>query len=97
MANLVRRPYLYSKMDKEDPEETRRRRAQFLIYKVLQQADSRRKQPPYVKARICVLKIKVGKRLKRLRKRMLLTVSAAKSSLYKRVVGHLKTWKSLVI
>uniref|UniRef100_A0A5B7CAF7 Uncharacterized protein n=1 Tax=Davidia involucrata TaxID=16924 RepID=A0A5B7CAF7_DAVIN len=92
---LFARPHAYSKMETEDPEETKHRRAQFLIYKVLEQADSRRR-PYCLRVRIRKLKIKIGKRLKRLRKSMLYTISSAKVGVYKQVTGQLKTWKRLL-
>ncbi|XP_057757835.1 uncharacterized protein LOC130976893 [Arachis stenosperma] len=61
----------YSKMEKEDSEEMIHRRAQFLIYKVLQQADSSYSSSCSRRIRICKLKVKIGNRLRRLRKRIL--------------------------
>ncbi|MED6143897.1 hypothetical protein PIB30_009970 [Stylosanthes scabra] len=62
----------YSKMEKEDPEEMIHRRAQFLIYKVLQQADScSSSSSSSRRIRICKLKVKIGNRLRRLRKRII--------------------------
>ncbi|KAJ7946278.1 Rhodanese-like domain-containing protein [Quillaja saponaria] len=92
--SLAKRPYAYSKMDMEDPEEKIHRRAQFLIYKVLEQADSRRK-PSYLGFKVSKLKVKIGKRLKRLRKRMLSGISEARVVVYKQVISQLKTWKKL--
>ncbi|KAJ7967682.1 Rhodanese-like domain-containing protein [Quillaja saponaria] len=92
--DLGRRPYAYSKMDMEDPEEKIHRRAQFLIYKVLEQADSRRK-PSFLGIKVSKLKVKIGKRLKRLRKKMLSGISAARVGVYKQVISQLKAWKRL--
>ncbi|XP_059627775.1 uncharacterized protein LOC132270590 [Cornus florida] len=80
-----RRPFAYSKMDCEDPEEMRHRKAQFLIYKVLERADYGRKRS-CLRVRICRVKIKIGKRLRRLRKTILLTISAAEVGAYKQLV-----------
>ncbi|KAK2974812.1 hypothetical protein RJ640_005596 [Escallonia rubra] len=74
---LLSRPYAYSKLEIEDPEEFKHRRAQFLIYKVLLQADSRRR-PSWLRVRICKLKVKIGKRMKKLRTTVFLAMSAAK-------------------
>ncbi|KAA8520057.1 hypothetical protein F0562_014269 [Nyssa sinensis] len=93
---LFTRPYAYSKLETEDPEETRHLRAQFLIYKVLEQADSRRRQS-CLRVRICKLKIKIGKRLKKLRRTMLSTMSAAKVRIYKQAISQLKTLKRLLL
>ena len=91
---LSRRPYGYSKMDKEDPEEVIHRRALFLIYKVLEQADSRRR-PSCSRIRICKLKVKIGNRLRRLRKRIMSSVSAARVGFHGHVMVQLKAWKRL--
>ncbi|KAL6197617.1 hypothetical protein ACLB2K_033224 [Fragaria x ananassa] len=90
----VRKRNGYSKMDKEDPEEVIHRRAQFLVYKVMQQAEYRRR-PSNLRIRIRKLKVKFGMRLKKLRKSMLLSVSAARVVVYKQVSRQLKTCKSL--
>ncbi|GAB4830896.1 hypothetical protein Ancab_004922 [Ancistrocladus abbreviatus] len=84
MAMIMgRSKYGYRKMEKEDPEEKRHRQAQFLIYKTSQQADqiSLRRRPSRLRLRISKLRIKVGRRLKRLRKGMPLSMS--------------KTWRSV--
>jgi hypothetical protein len=96
MALLRRRSYAnYSKIDNEDPEDKKHRLAQFLIQKVLLQADSRRR-PSLLRIRICKLKVKIGRRLKKLRKTMLLGISAARVGAHKRVFfSHVKTWKRL--
>jgi hypothetical protein len=93
MGALARRSsYGYSKLDKEDPEEVMHRRAQFLIYKALQQADFPRRRPSLLRLRLCRLKIKIGKKLKKLRKGMLLSISAARVRVYEQVTGQ---WKRL--
>lgn len=98
---LSRRKYGYTKMEIEDPEEIQHRKAQFLIYKVLQQAaDSprrtRRRSSSWLRVRICRLKIKIGKRLKKLKKSIFLGVGAAKCGAQKQVASQLKTnWKRL--
>ncbi|KAJ6397103.1 hypothetical protein OIU77_022027 [Salix suchowensis] len=94
MSALVRRrsSYGYLKLDKEDPEEVMHRRAQFLIYKALQQADSPRRRPSFLRVRLRSLKIKIGKKLKKLRKGMLVSISAARVRVYEQVTGQ---WKSL--
>ncbi|XP_027339357.1 uncharacterized protein LOC113853102 [Abrus precatorius] len=91
---LCRRPYAYSKMNKEDPEEIIHRRAQFLIYKVLEKADSRGK-PSCMRIRISKLKVKIGKRLRKLRKRIMSGVSSAKVGIQGHFMSHVKTWKRL--
>ncbi|XAR65634.1 hypothetical protein NMG60_11009807 [Bertholletia excelsa] len=94
--SLLSRPYAYSKMEKEDPEEVKHRKAQFLIYKSLKRADSiSRRRQSCLRMRIFRLKIKVGKRLKRLRKRVLFSVSAARTGLCKQFSTQLKPWKKM--
>lgn len=90
---LCRRQYGYSKMDKEDPEEVIHRRAQFLIYKVLEQAADRK--PSCLRIRISKLKVKIGNKLRRLRKRIMSSVSAARVGIHGHVVSQIKTWKKL--
>jgi len=93
MSTPARRSsYGYSKLDKEDPEEVMHRRAQFLIYKALQQADSPRRRPSFLRIRLCRLKIKIGKKLKKLGKGKLLSISAARVRVYGQVTSH---WKRL--
>lgn len=89
-----RSSHAYSKIDNEDPEERKHRLAQFLIQKVLLQADSRRR-PSLLRIRIFRLKVKIGRRLKKLRKSMLLGISAARVGAHKRVISHVKTWRRL--
>ncbi|KAF7811154.1 uncharacterized protein G2W53_032130 [Senna tora] len=79
------KPYGYSKMEKEDPEDIIHRRAQFLIYKAMEQADSissssTSKPSSYclmMRIRICKLKVKIGRRLRRFRKKLLSTAKSA--------------------
>lgn len=95
---LSRRSNAYTKLEIEDPEETQHRRAQFLIYKVLQQAAAsspRRRKRSWLRIRMCRLKIRIGKRLKKLRKGIVLSIGAAKGGSHKQVISHMKTWKRL--
>lgn len=95
MAVMIRKSYGgYSKLDKEDPEDVNHRRAQFLIYKVMQQVEMRRR-PSNLRIRVRKLKLKIGRRLKKLRKSMLLSISAARVRVYKQVFNQLKTCKTL--
>lgn len=87
--------YGYSKMEIDDPEEMQHRKAQFLIYKSLKKSDSVRKQP-WLKVRVCKLKIKIGGRLKRFRKSILLTFSVTRGRVYKQFMSQLKSWKGLL-
>ncbi|KAE8700467.1 Detected protein of confused Function [Hibiscus syriacus] len=91
---ILRRSNGYSKVDKEDPKELIHRRAQFLIYKVMEQAECRRKTS-FIRIRLCRLKVKIGRRLKKLRKSVLVSISAARIGVYKQVMNQLKTWRRL--
>uniref|UniRef100_A0A7N0UC59 Uncharacterized protein n=1 Tax=Kalanchoe fedtschenkoi TaxID=63787 RepID=A0A7N0UC59_KALFE len=71
-------PYAYTKMDAEDPEELVHRRAQFLIYKAMQQIENRRR-PSQIRVRISKLKIKIGRRLTKLRRSLMISVGAARA------------------
>ncbi|KAL4628401.1 hypothetical protein ACB092_05G235900 [Castanea dentata] len=91
---LLRKHYAYSKIDQEDPEEIKHRQAQFLIQKILLQVDNRRK-PSFLRIRMCKLRVRIGRRLKKLRKSMLLGISVARVRLYKQVISRMKTWRRL--
>lgn len=97
MMALWRKPLMahsYSKMEKEEPEERIHRRAQFLIYKVLDQveADYSRRRQSWLRLRISKLKVKIGTRLRRFRKKLLSGASAPKSGFH----AHLKAWRRLL-
>ncbi|XP_065879256.1 uncharacterized protein [Euphorbia lathyris] len=79
----------YSKLEKEDPQDIIHRRAQFLIYKALKQADSSRK-PSFLRIRFCRLKIKIGNKLKKLKKNMSGFNFIVRVRIYKRIVHQLK-------
>uniref|UniRef100_A0A7N0REM1 Uncharacterized protein n=1 Tax=Kalanchoe fedtschenkoi TaxID=63787 RepID=A0A7N0REM1_KALFE len=57
------RPHAYTKLEAEDPEELSHRRAQFLIYKAMQQIEKQRPKPS---VGISKLKTKIGRRLRKL-------------------------------
>ncbi|KAK7305388.1 hypothetical protein VNO77_43293 [Canavalia gladiata] len=90
---LSRRLHGYSKMDKEDPEERMHRQAQFLICKVLEKVDSRRK-PSCVKIRIVKLKIKIGNSLRGIKRRIF---SGAGFQGQVMIMDRVKTLKRLMI
>ncbi|ONK65503.1 uncharacterized protein A4U43_C07F37770 [Asparagus officinalis] len=90
----------YSKVAKEDPDEKKHRRAQFLIDRELLKADTisrRRSNAPRMV--VSKLKIKVGSRLKRSRKTVSYTVSIARAKIcvYKKVLEQIKLWKQGII
>ena len=72
--------YNYSKIEKEDVEEKKHRRAQFLIYKVLEEAEAdyigRTKRRSWLRIRVSKLKVKIGNRLRRFNKRFLSKINA---------------------
>ncbi|KAF6173320.1 hypothetical protein GIB67_027015 [Kingdonia uniflora] len=91
---VIRRTRTYSKMESEDPEERRHRLAQFLINKVLKQADGDyRRRNLTLRVRVRRLTVKIGKRFKRMKKKVLFTISVAKVRVHKQVMGQLKNWK----
>ncbi|WOG89963.1 hypothetical protein DCAR_0209204 [Daucus carota subsp. sativus] len=95
---MSRRSSAYTKLEIEDPEDVKHRRAQFLIYKVLQQAahsSPRRRRRSWLRIRMCKLRVRIGNRLKKLRKGIVLSVGAAKASGHKQVISHMRTWKRL--
>lgn len=90
---LINRAYVYEKMESEDVEEVKHRRAQFLIYKSLQKADGRRR-PSWLRVKMFKLKIKIGKRLK---KSFSSTVFfSAKADFYKQIAFLLKSCKHFI-
>ncbi|KGN49119.1 hypothetical protein Csa_003853 [Cucumis sativus] len=91
---LTKRSNGYCKVDKEDPEEIIHRRAQFLINKVLERADSMGK-PSYLRIRIRRLKVRFGRRLKRLKKSAMGSISTLKIGVYKQVITQIRNCKSL--
>ena len=62
---------------------------------MIEKADSQTR-PSCLGVIVSTLRIKVGKRLKRLRKSMLLIMFATKNGFYKHVVSQLKAWKRLL-
>ncbi|MCL7036644.1 hypothetical protein MKW94_013450 [Papaver nudicaule] len=91
----------YAQMDKEDPEDMKHRKAQFMIYKTMQQADiaSSSSSSSPIRIRICRLKIKFGNRLKRLRKSLIYSISSSvntRVSAYRQILNQLKNLKRLV-
>ncbi|KAJ1377527.1 hypothetical protein SESBI_48783 [Sesbania bispinosa] len=89
---LSRRLQGYSKMDKEDPEERMHRKAQFLIYRVLEKADSHGK-PSCVRIRIFKLKIKIGNSLRKIKKRIFSAVHGQVKTLKRLMIGRGQTMK----
>lgn len=89
------RSYSYSRVSKEDPDEMKHRRAQFLINREMQRADSIRQRKVNPRLVISKLKIKVGFRIKRLRKAVNYTISVvrSKSCIYRKLLVQLKLWK----
>ncbi|KAG6594658.1 hypothetical protein SDJN03_11211, partial [Cucurbita argyrosperma subsp. sororia] len=87
---LVKRSNGYSKVDKEDPDEIIHRRAQFIINKVLERADSMGKAS-YLRIRIRRLRVRFGRRLKKLKK----SICNVKISVYKQIICQIRNCKSL--
>ncbi|XP_047944409.1 uncharacterized protein LOC125191001 [Salvia hispanica] len=91
----VNRAYSYSKMESEDVEEVKHRRAQFLIYKSLQKAEGRRR-PSWLRVKMFRLKIKIGKRLKKGFSSTSTLFFSAKADFYKQIAFLLKSCKHLL-
>ncbi|KAI3906648.1 hypothetical protein MKW92_018149 [Papaver armeniacum] len=93
----------YAQIQKEDPEDMKHRKAQFMIYKTMQKADvvvsSSSPSSNPIRIRICRLKIKFGNKLKRLRKSLLYSISSTVNTrvcAYKQFINQLKNLKRLV-
>ncbi|KAI6704034.1 hypothetical protein NL676_013170 [Syzygium grande] len=86
--SISRGPYAYLKMEKEDPEEVNHRWARFLIYKALERVDreSQTRRPSFLRIRFCRLKMRVGKRLKKMRMGVLWTLSVSRVGAYKQKI-----------
>ncbi|KAJ0460853.1 hypothetical protein HanLR1_Chr00c1042g0788511 [Helianthus annuus] len=85
--------YAYSKMEMEDPEEIKSRKARFLIYKSLEKADEsirKSRKPSWLKVRIFKLKIKFGKNMKKLKKSLLVASRCGAAR-----VGVFQQWKNM--
>ncbi|CAN8237934.1 unnamed protein product [Cochlearia groenlandica] len=72
---LKNKPYVYTRMEKEDLEEINHRRAQFIIQKVLEKADNKIRQQqrkrsygPLIMIRVVGIRMRIGKKLRKLRK-----------------------------
>ncbi|CAH1423790.1 unnamed protein product [Lactuca virosa] len=91
--DLYGKQYAYSKMEMEDPEEIKSRKAQFLIYKSLEKADDsirKSRRPSWLKVRMFRLKIKFGKKMKKLKKSILVVSRFGAAR-----VGILQQWKRM--
>ncbi|KAI4365052.1 hypothetical protein MLD38_021072 [Melastoma candidum] len=95
---LLNRQFAYAKIEAEDPEEIKHRKAQFLIWKTLEKADaiSRTRRGSSLQVRLCRLKVKIGKRLKKPRKRAAAMFAAARVALVKRISHQVKYLESLI-
>ncbi|XP_009789018.1 uncharacterized protein LOC142175123 [Nicotiana tabacum] len=100
MTTFLNKQHVYLKIEKEAPEDIKHRKAQFLIYKSLNKADSvvsQRKNVLWLKVKFCKLKIKIGRRLNTLKKGILLTFSVAKGGVYKQFICKLKSLKKMLV
>ncbi|CAA0826518.1 Unknown protein [Striga hermonthica] len=94
---LLNRANAYSKIENEDPEEAKHRLAQFLIYKAMQKADSdARRRPSRLRVKMIKLKIKIGNRLKNMKKRLSSNALSAKADFYRQIAFVLKSCKHLL-
>ncbi|XP_009110709.1 uncharacterized protein LOC103836220 [Brassica rapa] len=94
---LFKRPCDYSKMNKEDPEELLHRRAKFLIYKKLQEADliSHRSPPSllFLRMKIFRLKVMIGNSLAHLHRGIASTIRFG--GIRKHSQGGLRAFKKM--
>lgn len=94
---LFKRPCDYSKMNKEDPEELIHRRAKFLIYKKLQEADliSHRSPPSllFLRMKIFRLKVMIGNSLANLHRSIASTIRFG--GIRKHSQGGLRAFKKM--
>ncbi|KAK1434404.1 hypothetical protein QVD17_00144 [Tagetes erecta] len=85
--------FAYSKMEMEDPEEMKSRKAQFLIYKSLQKADDsirKSRKQSWLKVRIFKLKIKFGRKMKKLKKSLMVVSRCGAER-----IGVFQQWKNM--
>ncbi|GFP97030.1 hypothetical protein PHJA_001847100 [Phtheirospermum japonicum] len=85
-------------MENQDTEERKHRLAQFLIYKAMKKADiASRKRPSWLRVKMLKLKIKIGHRLKILKKGFSSTAFSAKADFCKQMSCALKSCKHLLV
>ncbi|OIS98318.1 hypothetical protein A4A49_20237 [Nicotiana attenuata] len=99
MTTFLNKQHVYSKIEREDPDDIKHRKAQFLIYKSLNKADSvvSQRKNLWLKLKFYKLKIKIGRRLNMLKKSILLTFSVAKGGVYKQFICQLKYLKKMLV
>uniref|UniRef100_A0A9I9CEN9 Uncharacterized protein n=1 Tax=Cucumis melo TaxID=3656 RepID=A0A9I9CEN9_CUCME len=91
----VRKNGGYSRMEKEDPDEKKHRQAQFLIYKIMEQASNgSKRRPSCLRIRIRKFKLRIGRRLKKMKKTMAMSFSTARIGICSQL-GQLRSCKSL--
>ncbi|CAN6464617.1 unnamed protein product [Victoria cruziana] len=98
MIQVMRGSYQYTKMQSfyESEEEKRHRKAQFLIHKMMEKADALSRRTPPLKVRVCRLRVKIGRRIRRLRNKMQFAVSFVKAGICGQLLGQLKMVKRLL-
>lgn len=63
---FLRTQFSYSRIEEEDPEELEHRKARFLIYKVLDEADARQKRKQIWRSKLQNIKRKISSGLKKI-------------------------------
>ncbi|CAL9178176.1 unnamed protein product [Musa hybrid cultivar] len=85
MGEFLRSHCSYSRVDKEDPEERQHLKARFLIYRTMEEADTRQRRSSS-RLRACRSKRKIGLKLKRLR----VAISRARRCVYRQVIKRFR-------
>ncbi|ERN19663.1 hypothetical protein AMTR_s00062p00169680 [Amborella trichopoda] len=93
----MRKAYAYHKLPAfhEDPEEQNHRLALYLIAKTLEKADRPRRRPSFLRLRLCKLRIRLGKQIRKLKKRIQMAFLFINSDVCIQLHGQLKFLKSL--
>ncbi|KAF3776592.1 hypothetical protein EJ110_NYTH47883 [Nymphaea thermarum] len=99
MIQVMKGSYHYARVQAyyESEEEKRHRKAQFLIYKMMEKADSVSKRPPPLKVRVCRLRVKIGRKIRRLRNKMQFAAYCIKVGICGQLVGQLKMVKRVLL
>ncbi|KAL4201185.1 hypothetical protein AMTRI_Chr02g214900 [Amborella trichopoda] len=91
--------YAYYKLPAfhEDPEEQNHRLALYLIAKTLEKSDKPRRRPSLLRLRLCKLRIRLRKHIRKLKKRIQMGLSFINSDVCKQIHGQLKFFEKFVL
>ncbi|KAI4371136.1 hypothetical protein MLD38_019402 [Melastoma candidum] len=94
---LLRRQLAYAKIEAEDPEELKHRKARFLIYKALERAEAiSRPRQSFLGVRLYTTKAKIGKRLRKPGRRATRILAVARATLFRKISRQFKYLEALV-